>query len=229
MSVRQNMDSILQGYAFKNPALLEDALTHTSLEQPGSTPPVGYERLEFLGDRVLGLVIAALLVERYPDEAEGALARRHAALVQRPALADVARRLNLGDHIRLSEGEASAGGAEKDTILADTLEALIGALYLDGGIAPVETFIHLHWEPLLDSHAEPPKDPKTALQEWAQARGKSLPAYKVVKRSGPDHAPDFTVRVTVEGAGAAEATASSKREAEKLAAEELFKVVMDHG
>src|ERR1700722_9310288 len=174
------------GHHFANPDLLTEALTHASAAprgpqrgRPGRTRGAasrgvavhGYERLEFLGDRVLGLVIAELLWRRFPDEAEGPLTRRHTQLVRREALAEVAKAIELAPWIIMSAGEHGAGTRDIPGILADVCEAVIAALYLDGGLAVAAAFIHRHWERLIEADATPPRDPKTALQEWAQARG----------------------------------------------------------
>ena len=182
----------------------------------------GYERLEFLGDRVLGLVVADLLWRRFEGEPEGHLTRRHTHLVRRESLARVAEAIGLGRHLILSRAEAAAGAAGNPGILADACEALIAAIYLDGGFEAASSFVRRFWEPLIEEMEEPPRDPKTALQEWAQARGLALPAYELVATSGPDHAPRFTVAASVAGGERATATASSKRSAEALAAAMLL-------
>lgn len=230
------------GHRFARPDLLADAVTHPSvggLARPvrggragakgagTATRPAGtaYERLEFLGDRVLGLAIATWLLQRHPDEAEGDLARRHAALVRREALAEVAAALDLGRYLRLSPGEDDQGGRHNHAILADCCEAVIGALYLDGGLGPAEALIRRCWAVLVERTAAPPRDPKTALQEWAQGQGKPLPVYEMLARSGPDHEPQFEVQVTVAGVAPVVASAGSKRAAEKLAATLLLQQV----
>jgi ribonuclease-3 len=182
----------------------------------------GYERLEFLGDRVLGLVVADLLWRRFEAEPEGDLTRRHTHLVRREALARVAEAIELGRHLILSRAEAAAGAARNPGILADACEALIAAIYLDGGLAAASAFVARFWGPLIEEMDEPPRDPKTALQEWAQARGLALPAYELVSTSGPDHSPLFTVAASVAGGDRATATASSKRLAEARAAASLL-------
>jgi ribonuclease III len=212
------------GYEFVRPSLLTEALTHPSApgaerrrrhRQPATR---GYERLEFLGDRVLGLIVADLLWHRFADEPEGLLTRRIAQLVRRETLARIAAELGLGPHLVLSPAEAAAGAAANPGILADALEALIAAVYLDGGFAAAVTFVRRWWEPAVAAMDAPPRDPKTALQEWAQGRGLPLPAYALVAASGPEHAPRFTVAAQVQGVEPAEATASSKRAAETQAA-----------
>jgi ribonuclease III len=212
-------------YVFSRPELLDEALTHPSAlnlerrrgrrKQP---PRRAYERLEFLGDRVLGLVVADLLWHRFEDEPEGFLTRRIAQLVRRETLAQIAGALRLGSHLVLSPAEAAAGAAANPAILADAMEAVIAAIYLDGGFAAAAGFVRQWWEPLIAAMERPPRDPKTTLQEWAQGRGLPLPVYAVVATSGPGHAPRFTVTASVAGAEPAAATASSKRAAEAQAA-----------
>jgi ribonuclease-3 len=216
------------GYEFARRELLQEALTHPSAlvaERRGRSRKLvgrGYERLEFLGDRVLGLVVADLLWRRFEDEPEGDLTRRHTHLVRREALARVAKAIELGPHLVLSRAEVAAGAAGNPGILADACEALIAAIFVDGGFAAASSFIRRFWEPLIDEMEEPPRDPKTALQEWAQARGLALPAYQLVSTSGPDHSPLFTVAASVAGGDRATATASSKRAAEARAAASLL-------
>jgi len=220
------------GHAFADPGLLADAVTHPSLmglersdkgTSPAHGPGIAYERLEFLGDRVLGLCIAEWLLERFPAEKEGALAKRHASLVRREALGAVAEGLDLGRYLRLSPAEDSGGGRGNRSILADACEAVIGALYLDGGLEAAKRFIRGAWDGMIDRHQPPPLDPKTALQEWAQGRGRPLPVYEMVGQSGPAHEPVFRVRVTVQGEEPATAEGSSKRAAEKQAASALLR------
>lgn len=209
------------GHRFENPALLVEALTHPSARQRNAAPERGYERLEFLGDRVLGMIVAQLLWQRFPEDDEGALTRRHVALVRREALATVAREIRLGDFIIASSGEDAAGVRQNTSVLADVCEALIAALYLDGGLPAAQRFVERYWERRVGA-AQPLRDPKTALQEWAQARGLSLPSYTVVDTSGPPHRRCFTVTVSVAGAKVESASGTSKREAEAAAAAALL-------
>lgn len=174
---------------------------------------------------MLNLVVAQHLLKRYPDEKVGQLARRHAALVREEALADVARRAGIIEFIRLSAGEELSGGRNNPAIMADCCEAVIAALYLDGGFKPAERFIAKFWAQLLNQTPRPPKDPKTALQEWAQSRGLPLPTYSTVGQSGPDHDPTFTVRVQVKGYPPTTATGRSKRLAEQIAAQVLVAMI----
>ena len=226
----------LTGHVFARPELLAEALTHRSaLGRPSmgrrrarrSAAPANYERLEFLGDRVLGLVIADLLWHRFADEPEGHLTRRLTHLVRRDALARVAGDLGLGRYLTLSPSEAAAGAARNPGILADVLEAVIAAIYLDGGFAAAIAFVERYWAPLIAEMEAPPRDPKTTLQEWAQGRGLPLPDYQLVATIGPDHAPRFTVAVRVAGLDEASATASSKRAAETGAAAALLQRLND--
>jgi len=214
------------GHQFSRPELLKEALTHPSALAPehgrGRTrrrsPYRSYERLEFLGDRVLGLIVADLLWRRFEHEPEGHLTRRFAHLVRRDALARVAAAIGLGGDLVLSRAEAAAGAAANPGILADACEGLIGAIYLDGGFEAASSFIHRFWEPLIAEMEQPPRDPKTALQEWAQARGLALPVYELVGTAGPEHAPLFTMAASVSGHDRVTATAASKRIAEAKAA-----------
>jgi ribonuclease-3 len=201
------------GHVFKNRERLNLALTHASTGADHN-----YERLEFLGDRVLGLVIAELLYEDFPNESEGHLARRHAALVSGATLAGIANAIDLGAVLKVSDAERASGGAKNENILADIMEALIGALYLDAGMAACKPVLGALWKDVLHVMDKPPQDPKTALQEWAQGLGLPLPRYEVVGREGPDHAPVFTISVEVEGYEAVAATGPSRRVAEKAAA-----------
>ena len=222
------------GYSFARPELLKEALTHPSALVSGQARgrrrgdhafDRSYERLEFLGDRVLGLVIADLLWRRFENEAEGHLTRRHTHLVRRETLASVAKLIGLGPHVILSRAERAAGAEGNSAILADVCEALIAAIYLDGGFEAAAAFVRRFWQPLLDDMVGPPRDPKTALQEWAQARGLALPIYELVASSGPGHALRFTVEASVAGCHRAAATASSKRVAEAAAAQRLLELL----
>lgn len=212
------------GHRFDRPELLLEALTHPSTTGGAGQDGPNYERLEFLGDRVLGLVLADILLKRYGGEREGALARRHADLVRRETLAAVARSMRLGPHIRLSKGESAGGGRENAAILADCCEAVIAALFLDGGLEAAARFIEAQWSPLLAEAGAPPVDAKTELQEWAQERGLPLPAYQTVSSTGPDHKPTFSVEASVEGLPAVAASGGSKRAAEQAAAAELLRL-----
>ena len=205
------------GYRFKDAALLTLALTHAS-----ASGTADYERLEFLGDRVLGLIVAECLYELYPSEPEGDLSKRHTALVRGETLARAARALDLGEDMILSSAERHSGGAENDNILSDVLEAVIGAVYLDGGLDQARNVLTPLIEADLQAMSAPPRDAKTALQEWSQARNLGLPEYTLVERTGPDHAPEFVIRVTLHGIPPMEGAGSSKRVAEKVAAQKML-------
>lgn len=210
----RDLEAVLE-YDFQTPETLQRAITHASAAKEVWN---AYERLEFLGDRVLGLVIADQLLEAFPREREGEIARRHVQLVRKETLAEVARRLNIGDYLILSKGEEEVGARESESILCDVMEAILGALYLDGGLEAARRFVVKHWTPLLEADLEPPRDPKTTLQEWAQGRRHGLPTYQVVGREGPPHAPEFTIEVTVADFPPRSATGRSKRHAEQAAA-----------
>jgi ribonuclease-3 len=221
----------LLGHDFARPALLAEALTHPSavpMAQKSqrrarrAAVPRDYERLEFLGDRVLGLVVADMLWRRFDTEPEGPLTRRHAQLVRRETLAAVAVEIGLDRMVRLSPADAASGAARSPAILADVVEAVIAAIYLDGGFDAAFAFVERWWGPRLADMGRPPGDPKTLLQEWAQGSGLPLPEYRLVGTRGPDHALQFTIAVSVAGHDEASATASSKRAAETAAAAVLL-------
>ncbi|MBY0559080.1 ribonuclease III [Hyphomicrobium sp.] len=209
------------GYRFKDPALLERALTHASV-RGGKVARFDNERLEFIGDRVLGLAIAEALNGQYPDASEGELARRYNRLVRGEACAKVARTIGLGDHLILSESEADSGGRNKTTILADAAEALLGAVFIDGGFEKARGVVHRLWREQSELVPEVSVDAKSALQEWAQGQGLALPRYTVVARNGPDHAPRFTAEVLIAGKAPAQGEGASKRIAEQAAASALL-------
>lgn len=205
------------GYRFRQKGLLEEARTHGSLNKAYSN-----QRLEFLGDTVLGVMVASLLYRLFPAEKEGDLAKRHAALVCGESLVAYAKSLGLADCLLLSDGEEIAGGRNNPTNIEDLVEALFGAIYLDGGLEAVEATFLPYWEQQAGNVKAPPKDPKTALQEWAQARGQTLPVYRVAASEGPAHAPVFTIEVAIEDGTVFSATAGTKRLAEREAARLLF-------
>jgi ribonuclease-3 len=207
------------GHVFAQPDLIEQALTHPS---GASVARPDNQRLEFLGDRVLGLVIAEALLETHPGEQEGRLAPRYNALVRRETLAEIAGEIGLGLHLRLGRSESTTGGRRKSAILADALEAVIAALYLDGGLDVARRFVRDAWRSRIEAGGAAPQDAKTRLQEWAQARGMSTPTYTLVRRAGPDHAPDFTVAVELASGVTGEGHATSKKQAEQLAATALL-------
>ncbi|MBI1180745.1 MAG: ribonuclease III [Alphaproteobacteria bacterium] len=205
------------GHRFADRALLEQALTH-----PSCTGLPHYQRLEFVGDRVLGAIIAVRLYREYPHFKEGELAIRFNELVRKETLARIVSRLGLDRFVRLSAGEEENGGREKPAILADCGEALIGALYVDGGFAAAHRFVETHWQELVASVAMKEKDAKTLLQEWAQGRGMAAPVYAEVSREGPPHEPEFTVSVVVGKSQEAQGRGASKRMAEQEAARRLL-------
>ena len=209
------------GYHFRDKALLRRALTHASADSAGSN-----ERLEFLGDRVLGLVIAEKLHALYPADPEGALALKFNALARKEACAAAAEAAGLADDLILASAEVGSGGRKKAVILAGACEAMIAALYLDGGYEAARQFIDRFWAEQYAALGADMRDAKTALQEWAQARKatqRAAPAYKQIKREGPDHAPRFQVEVSVAGEDSAVGEGSSKREAEQAAAQVMLK------
>jgi ribonuclease-3 len=205
------------GHCFRDRRLLTEALTHASAGAARSN-----ERLEFLGDRVLGLVIAQALFARYPDAPEGELALRLNALVRKETCAEMALKAGIADHLILSPGER-VSGRSRNTVLADTCEAVIAALYLDGGLGAAERFIVAHWAERIERDLNTALEPKSELQIWVQAKGGgALPAYRVLQSSGPAHEPHFVVEVSVPGAGEARGEGKSKREAERNAAVALL-------
>ena len=208
------------GHSFTRPGLLLEALTH-----PSTAAGPHNQRLEFLGDRVLGLVIAEALLGQDPSAEEGELAPRLNALVRKETCAEVAGSLELGAALRMGRSEALTGGRRKTAILGDAMEAVIAAVYLDGGLEAARRLILRHWGPRLAAARTQGRDAKTALQEWAQARGLKPPAYLDLAREGPDHAPVFCVEARLEDGRAASARAHSKRAAQQLAAEALQAMV----
>ncbi len=207
----------LLGYRFANPDILREALTHRSAARSRTSN----ERLEFVGDRVLGLLIAEWLIERFPAEHEGALGARLAALVSRPVLARIAATEGVARVLDVAPAEAKVGVKRRATVLADALEAVIGALFLDGGLDPARRFVRRIFEAEVAAQSRPPKDDKARLQEWALARGLGLPRYALVEQTGPPHAPAFLMTVTLDGESGT-GRAGTKREAERLAAVDLL-------
>ena len=203
------------GHIFVKRDLLKRALTHVSATQKRTE---SYQRLEFLGDRVLGLAVAGLLYERFPGSDEGDLSRRLAALVRKETCAEVARDWDVGPHLRLGAGESATGGRQKTAILGDVCEAIIGAVYLDAGYEAARDLVVRSFSGRMTEPKRPLQDAKTSLQEWAQARGLQAPIYREVGRSGPAHAPQFIIGVVVEGFELMSATGASKRVAEQSVA-----------
>ncbi len=196
--------------------MFDRALTHSSRGDEH------YERLEFLGDRVLGLIVATWLFELFPDEPEGKLSRRFNALVSGEVCAEIARELGVGGQVRLGKQAREDGAADSDNVLGDIVEALIGALYLEAGLEVATAFVRRAWADRVSTHDKAPKHPKSALQEWAAANEKKPPAYQTKHRSGPHHAPRFVVEVEIKGVGTATAEGFSKQEAETAAAKALL-------
>ncbi len=245
---RDRIETLMQ-WRFRRPELLSEALTHRSAanaqssyaRRPGERrtgprarrprlddhevapekPLRSNERLEFIGDRVLGLLMAEWLIERYPDEPEGQIGLRHARLVSRPVLAEIAAAIGLSEALAVSDHETRAGVRQVATVLADAVEAVLGAAFLDGGLEPARTFIRTAWAGMIEAQTLPPKDAKTALQEWLLGRGRNLPLYVVESAEGPSHAPVFVIRA-VAGALSGVGTASTKRAAESAAAADLL-------
>lgn len=211
------------GHCFADLGLLTRALTHASAvaEERGATDE-SYQRLEFLGDRVLALVIADMLFAAFPAAEEGELARRLNGLVRNESCADVALSIGLDQWIRLGGGELQSGGRRKAAILGDVCEAVIGALFLDGGFPVARAFIERYWQSSMLNWRAPLRDAKTTLQEWAQGRGLPAPRYVIVERSGPDHQPSFVVAVEIEGMQSRSGRGSSRRDAEQKAAATLL-------
>ena len=206
------------GYRFTDGAMLECALTHISALKGARNRAGSYQRLEFLGDHVLGLVISDMLYRAFPKADEGELSRRLADLVRKETCAEIARTIDLGPAIRVGSSEANAGARSRLAILADVCEAVIGAVYVDGGYKAAEELVERLWQARMRATAQPVRDPKTVLQEWAQARGLPTPAYREVARSGPDHDPEFRVAVQLPALAPAEGMGRSKRAAEQAAA-----------
>ncbi len=207
------------GHRFGERALLEQAVTHPSATSPARPDN---QRLEFLGDRVLGLIVAEALLAAYPGDPEGALALRFNALVRRETLAEIAAEIGLGEYLRLGRSEATGGGRKKKAILADAMEAVIAALFIDGGMTAAQSFILSRWQERIAAQDEAPMDDKTRLQEWAQGRAMPPPAYTVTGREGPDHAPRFTIEARLESGETTAGQASSKKQAEQVAAAALL-------
>ncbi len=222
-------DAAALGHSFRSPDLLRQALTHRSAAhgtasgrmRPGHKGQGSNERLEFIGDRVLGLLVAEWLAERFPDEQEGSLGPRHAQLVSRPVLARIADDAGLSRAISVAPNEDRAGVKRLATVLADTLEAVIGAVFLDAGLDAARFLVRRCWAGAMTAQVLPPKDPKTALQEYLLGRGRALPVYEVASRAGPSHNPSFVITVTAAGQTGT-GTAGSKRIAERDAALDLL-------
>jgi len=210
------------GYQFAKPELLVRSMTHPSMSSPHRD---NNQRLEFLGDRVLGLVMSEALFKADMGAAEGVLAPRYNALVRKETCADVARQIELGSVLRLGRSEMKSGGRRKEALLGDAMEALIAAIYIDGGFDAARAVVLHLWGDRINQVEDDARDPKTALQEWAQARGETPPRYVEVERSGPDHQPTFTIEVQLSSGPTERASAGSKRHAEQAAAKALLQKV----
>lgn len=211
-------------HRFRQPDLLLHALTHRSAADPRRQMLDSNERLEFVGDRVLALVMAEWLAERFPQEREGDLGKRLAVLVAQDSLAQVAEALGVGPALRVTANEERSGVRRRASVLSDALEALLGALYADGGLDAARSLIRREWDALLEGPLRPPVSPKSRLQEWSLGRGLGLPDYAMMSTTGPSHSPVFVVRVVVAG-HEGEGTGDNKRAAEQAAAEQLLKVL----
>tara|TARA_B100001123_G_scaffold448146_1_gene608040 strand:- start:670 stop:1344 length:675 start_codon:yes stop_codon:yes gene_type:complete len=216
----------LISYEFRRHEILEEALTHGSAGKRADKGSRNYNRLEFLGDRVLGLIISEWLIKKFPLVNEGVLALRYNFLVQRDTLVNVARGIELGEYIRMSRSEEAAGGRDKPAILADCCEAVIGAIFMDGGLDAARRFIDTNWGYLYAQSADIAKDNKTALQEWAQGRGFAPPEYEIIDRKGPAHAITFTVKASLGDGSSMTGIGPSRRSAEQDAAGTLLKAMM---
>ena len=212
------------GYRFKDSTLLDRAMTHRSAVSGGQAE-WSNERLEFLGDRVLGLIIARFLIERFPKDREGALAPRLNALVSRDACADIGAALGLEQFLIVDRAERAAGAASRPSLLSNATEALLGAIYLDGELRAASKFIQQHWKSALQKADEVQRDPKSALQEWVQGRGGSTPIYELLEQAGPDHAPTFKVSVCIDGGNTQTGVGASKQDAERAAAAAMLEQV----
>ncbi len=222
-SERSHLEEKL-GHHFANPNLLDRALTHASaVAGPARRQPETYQRLEFLGDRVLGLVIADALIECFPEATEGELSRRLARLVSRETCTEIAEAMGLVEHLKMGGSARKGGAAATPSVLADVCEAVIAAVYRDGGLEAARALVESYWGPRIQSTRGPLRDAKTELQEWAHKRGFEPPSYVETLRTGPDHRPEFEIEVTVGGVAPAKAKGGSKREAEHEAAASLLR------
>jgi ribonuclease-3 len=217
----RELETILK-YRFSRPELLSLALTHSSMAKSRADRDQTNQRLEFLGDRVLGLIVAGMVYEAFPEEEEGAMARRHTALVRKETLARVAVELKLSKFLMIAPAEEERGVRENSALLADTCEAVIAALFLDGGLVTAETFIRRYWMNLMAEEQKPPKDAKTTLQEFAQSHGKKIPNYREISREGPPHDPMFMIEVSIENEEPLIGRGGSKRYAEQIAASAML-------
>jgi ribonuclease-3 len=207
-------------YKFKNQKILQQALTHPSLKIERKVSD--YERLEFLGDSIIGFVVSEIIYKNYATESEGSLAKRKASIVSRDSLSKIAKTINLGDFLLLSHGENSLGGRNNPANLENAFEALVAAIYLDGSIEDAKDFIYKFFAGTIKQMVAVPKDAKSTLQEWAQSKGYELPKYELASMAGPAHAPEITIKLSIEGFEPIMATSGAKKEAERLAAEKML-------
>ncbi len=219
----ENLFTVI-GYQFKDVKLVEEAFTHNSVSKKSKN----YQRLEFLGDRVLSLVISDMLYKRFPDEPEGDLAKRHTALVREETLAEVAREIDISRYLIVSDSEKT--NINNPSMLADVCEALLGAMYLEAGFEKAKEFVIKYWEGRMEVYKSPPVDGKSALQEWAQGHNRPLPSYKVIETRGMEHEPEFVIEVTIKevselGIG----IGRSKKTAEQQAATDLLRKIKKNG
>ncbi|WFW29675.1 MAG: ribonuclease III [Wolbachia endosymbiont of Menacanthus eurysternus] len=211
-------------YKFKNDAILEEALTHPNLNKKNSKNQTeNYERLEFLGDSILNMIVSTILFKLFPEEKEGALAKRRTDLVCGNTIANIAKKIKLDNFIIMKSNKHCNEKKHNLKKLENALEALIGAIYIDGGFKNVEKFVTKYWEKLAKTMLIPPQDPKTSLQEWTQKNKLPLPEYKLIKKTGPAHDPEFTISIYIKDHGKISAYASSKKAAEQKAAELMLK------
>jgi ribonuclease-3 len=209
-------------YQFNDMNLLEEALTHPSIDQDKETKR-NYERLELLGDAVLNLIITEILYDQFPNENEGSIVKRRSVLISSNSLVTIATQIELSNYINMTKSEEKMGGKTRKSTLENALESLIGAIYLDSkNLESVKYFIKYYWSTLIDQNNLPPEDPKSALQEWAQKQGKPIPQYSLIKTEGPAHEPLFTIAVHVVGLPQISASETSKKLAEKKAAEAML-------
>ena len=220
MNVDEKAVAALLGYGFKDNGLLREALTHASAVAGTGDPT--YQRLESLGDRVLGLAVAEMLYAAFPEADEGELSRRLTQLVRRETCAKVAKTIGIGKHILLGEAEKRSGAERNRGILANICESVIGAVFLDGGYDAAKAFIVANWQDLMMEPDRPLRDPKTMLQEWTHKAGHGVPVYRTIGRDGPDHAPVFVMEVSAEGVTPQHGKGSSKRAAEQAAAQAVL-------
>jgi len=210
-------------YQFQNIETLEEALTHPSFSED-----LNYERLEFLGDSVLSLVITTLLIDQFKGESEGDLAKRRSSVINGKTLHKVAENIDLGSFLFIAEVEENLGGRHNPKILENAIEAIIGAIYLDGGLEPCKNFITKYWLESINNNAEPPVDSKTFLQEWSQNKGYGLPIYTTLDKTGPDHKPCFVIEVKVGDFPPCTASAFSKKETEQEAALKMIQYIKEN-